>query len=448
MDALPDRRTRLERYARQNLPRYTSYPTAPHFAPLEGGSYRDWLGQVAAGDTLSLYLHIPFCQSLCWYCGCHTAVTRSLPRKARYAAGLVQEAALLRAALPSAAPVESLHLGGGTPSALGAAQLDEVLAALRANFGFTADAELSVELDPRILEDQTIAVLRRHGFTRASLGVQDMAPEVQKLIGRVQAPALVEGAVAKLRAAGFTGINFDLMYGLPGQTSVNAADSARFAAACGADRVAVFGYAHVPWMKPHQKAIDERLLPDALARMEQAETAERVLLAAGYVAIGLDHFARPEDPMAVAQAAGTLNRNFQGYTTDRAPVLLGLGASAIGALPQGYVQNIPEEREWLKAVEAGQLPVARGLRLSADDRLRRDLINAVMCDLTLDLRRVPHAVWQEVEPRLMPLFRDGLAEIASGQLRVTEAGRRFVRHVAACFDAYLGAARARHSSAV
>ena len=448
MDALPDRRTRLERYARQNLPRYTSYPTAPHFAPLAADAYRDWLGQVAPGDTLSLYLHIPFCQSLCWYCGCHTAVTRSLPRKARYAAGLMAEATLLRAALAAPAPVSALHLGGGTPSALGAAQLDEVLAALRANFGFTADSERSVELDPRILEDQTIAMLRRHGFTRASLGVQDMAPDVQKLIGRVQAPGLVESAVAKLREAGFTGINFDLMYGLPDQTTVHVADSARFAVACGADRVAVFGYAHVPWMKPHQKAIDEQRLPDALARMEQAETAERVLLGAGYVAIGLDHFARPEDPMAQAQAAGRLHRNFQGYTTDRAPVLLGLGASAIGALPQGYVQNIPEEKAWLKAVEAAQLPVGRGLTLSADDRLRRELINAVMCDLHLDLRRVPGALWQEVEPALMPLFRDGLAEVSAGQLRVTEAGRRFVRHVAACFDAYLGAARARHSSAV
>jgi oxygen-independent coproporphyrinogen-3 oxidase len=448
MDALPDRRSRLERYARQNLPRYTSYPTAPHFTAMEEARYRSWLGAAAAEDRLSLYLHIPFCRSLCWYCGCHTAVTRSVARTGRYAAGLASEAGLLRAALPYALPVESLHLGGGTPSALGAGALDTVMEALRALFGFTAEAELSVELDPRILDPRTISVLQRHGFTRASLGVQDMAPEVQQRIGRIQPPALVEGAVEQLRAAGFTGINFDLMYGLPGQTTLHVAESARFAAGCGADRVAVFGYAHVPWMKPHQKAIDETLLPDAMARMEQAEAAERVLLAAGYVAIGLDHFARPEDPMAVAAAAGHLRRNFQGYTTDRAPLLLGRGAAASGALPQGYAQNIPDERGWLAAVEAGHLPIARGLTLTEDDRLRRGLIEAVMCDMALERGRVPDAVWQDAEPRLAALHRDGLVDIGAQRISVTEAGRRFVRHVAACFDAHLGAAAARHSSAV
>jgi oxygen-independent coproporphyrinogen-3 oxidase len=238
------------------------------------------------------------------------------------------------------------------------------------------------------------------------------------------------------------------MYGLPGQDTAHVAASARFAAALGADRVAVFGYAHVPWMKPHQKAIAEEMLPDALARMEQAEAAERALLEAGYVAIGLDHFARPEDPMAQAMQAGVLRRNFQGYTTDRAPVLLGLGASAIGALPQGYAQNLPDERAWLAAVEAGRLPVGRGLLLTEDDRIRRAIIEAVMCDLELDLARVPEAVWRSAEPRLAPLLADGLAALAEGKLKVTALGRRFVRHVAACFDARLGAAPARHSSAV
>jgi oxygen-independent coproporphyrinogen-3 oxidase len=199
-------------------------------------------------------------------------------------------------------------------------------------------------------------------------------------------------------------------------------------------------------MKPHQKAIAEGMLPGALERIEQAEAAERALLAAGYVAIGLDHFARPEDPMAHAQAAGVLRRNFQGYTTDRAPVLLGLGASAIGALAQGYAQNLADERAWLAAVEAGRLPVARGIELSGEDRVRRGIIEAVMCDLELDLLRVPAPVWHDAEPRLAPLISDGLARIADGRLRVTETGRRFVRHVAACFDARLGTAR--HSAAV
>ncbi|MGG5809964.1 oxygen-independent coproporphyrinogen III oxidase [Falsiroseomonas sp. CW058] len=448
MDALPDHRPRLEAYARQNLPRYTSYPTAPHFTALDEATYRAWLRSVGPSDTLSLYLHIPFCKSLCWYCGCHTAVTRSVARTSRYGAGLEREAGLLAAALPVRAPVEALHLGGGTPSALGAPALDRVMEALRARFDVTPDAEFSVEIDPRTLEPAFVDVLARHGFRRASLGVQDMSEHVQKLIGRIQPAAMVRDAVERLRGAGVTSINFDLMYGMPGQGTVEVADSARFAVEMGADRVAVFGYAHVPWMKPHQKAIREDLLPDALARMEQAETAERVLLAAGYLPVGLDHFAKPGDGMAQALADGRLRRNFQGYTTDRAPVLLGLGASSIGALPQGYAQNTTDERAWLSAVEDGRLPVARGLALTEDDRQRRGIIEAVMCDLSLDLRGVPGEVWRSAEPRLAPLLRDGLAAVEDGRLVVTGAGRRFVRHVAACFDAHLGASAARHSKAV
>lgn len=448
MDALPDPRARLEAYARQNLPRYTSYPTAPHFGPLAEQEYRAWLAEIRPGDTLSLYLHIPFCRTLCWYCGCHTAITRNHARLSRYAEGLAAEAGLLAAALPAQPPVESLHLGGGTPSAIGAKGLRQVMEALRAHFAFRGDAELSVELDPRTLDDGVVALLGAQGFRRASLGVQDMDAEVQKLIGRIQPAAEVEAAVRRLRTAGIHAINFDLMYGLPGQDNTHVAASARFAAEMGADRVAVFGYAHVPWMKPHQKAIAEEMLPDAFARMEQADAAERALLEAGYVAIGLDHFARPDDPMAVAQKSGVLRRNFQGYTTDRAPVLLGLGASAIGALPQGYAQNIPDERAWLAAVETSRLPVARGLALTEDDRVRRAIIEAVMCDLELDLARVPDAVWRSAEPRLAPLLTDGLAALDDGKLTVTPTGRRFVRHVAACFDARLGAAAARHSKAV
>ena len=448
MDALPDPRARLEAYARQNLPRYTSYPTAPHFGPMEEATYRAWLAEIRPGDMLSLYLHIPFCKELCWYCGCHTAITRNQARLSRYAAGLVAETGLLAAALPPRPPVCSLHLGGGTPSAIGAQGLRQVMEALRAAFAFTADAELSVELDPRTLDDDVVALLGAQGFNRASLGVQDMDPEVQKLIGRIQPASQVESAVKRLHAAGITAINFDLMYGLPGQDTSHVAASARFAAEMGADRVAVFGYAHVPWMKPQQKAIAEGMLPGAMQRMEQAEAAERALIEAGYVAIGLDHFARPGDPMAVAQQAGVLRRNFQGYTTDRAPALIGLGASAIGALPQGYAQNLPDERAWLGAVEAGRLPIGRGLALTEDDRTRRAIIEAVMCDLELDLARVPDAVWRSAEPRLAGLLADGLAALEDGRLKVTPLGRRFVRHVAACFDARLGAATARHSKAV
>ncbi len=254
----------------------------------------------------------------------------------------------------------------------------------------------------------------------------------------------------------------DLIYGLPTQTAADVEASAGFAAELGADRVAVFGYAHVPWMKPHQKAIAEAELPDAVARMEQADAAERRLCAAGYAAIGLDHFARPDDPMAEAARAGRLRRNFQGYTTDAAPVLLGLGASAIAQLPAAYAQNTTDERRWLETVGAGRLPVARGRALSADDLLRRRLIERVMCDLALDLSTVPDQVMASAAARLAPLAGDGLIRLEQGGrwLRVTGRGRRFLRHVAACFDAYLGdgagqaaasgqpSAPRRHSAAV
>ncbi len=435
-------------YALANLPRYTSYPTAPHFGPLAEAEYRAWLQGIGAGDTLSLYLHIPFCRQLCWYCGCHTAVTRGDTRTSRYAAALRQEAALLAAALPAHGGVAALHLGGGTPSTLGAAALRDLLAALRAGFGFNPGAELAVELDPRILDAAVVAALAEGGINRASLGVQDISPAVQQRIGRVQSTQLVADAVRSLRAAGIAAINMDLMYGLPGQGVAEVEASARFAAEQGADRVAVFGYAHVPWMKVHQNAIRAEELPGAMERLRQAEAAEAVLVAAGYVAIGLDHFARPDDSMALMQRAGTLRRNFQGYTTDTAPALLGLGASAIGSLPAGYAQNQVDERKYLAAVQAGQLPVTRGRAISEDDRLRRRIIEQVMCDFRLPLAPLPPAVLDAAMPGLRQLADDGIVALQPGLLEVTPLGRRYVRHVAACFDAYLGTGSGRHSKAV
>jgi oxygen-independent coproporphyrinogen-3 oxidase len=448
LDAVPPSHDTLARLAATPLPRYTSYPTAPHFGTLAPETLAGWLGEAGPGDALSLYVHVPFCHALCWYCGCHTAVTRSAARIARYLEALETEAAMVAALLPSHGGVAALHLGGGTPTALGAEGLLALVHTLRRLYRFREAAEIAAELDPRTLPPAMIETLAELGLTRASLGVQDVTPAVQERIGRVQPAGQVEAAVAGLRRAGIAHINMDLIYGLPGQDVAEVEASARFAADCGADRVAVFGYAHVPWMKPHQKAIRAEELPDAALRMRQAEAATRILTAAGYVAIGLDHFARPDDPMAVAQRDGVLRRNFQGYTTDRAPVLLGLGASAIGALPQGYAQNIPDERAWLAAVTASRLPVARGLALTEDDRTRRAIIETVMCDLELDLARVPDDVWRSAEPRLAPLLADGLAALAEGKLTVTPTGRRFVRHVAACFDARLAAAAARHSSAV
>ena len=286
------------------------------------------------------------------------------------------------------------------------------------------------------------------GLTRASLGVQDISPKVQQLIGRVQSAEQVAVAVERLRAVGIGGINMDLIYGLPGQGVEEVAASARFAVENGADRVAVFGYAHVPWMKSHQKAITVEDLPDATLRMAEAEAAARVLTGAGYVTIGLDHFARPEDSMARAAASGQLHRNFQGYTTDGAPVLLGLGASAIGRCRAGFFQNIADERGWLAVVEAARLPIARGRAFTHEDLIRAQIIERIMCDQTLDLAPVPTDVLASARANLDPLISDGLVVESAGRLAMTARGARFLRHFAACFDAYLAPAAMRHSAAV
>lgn len=439
-------------YALANLPRYTSYPTAPQFAAMDEASYRGWLGGIAPDSALSLYLHIPFCRTLCWYCGCHTAVTRNEDRIGRYAAALAREADMLLAALPAHGGIGALHLGGGTPTTIGPAALSALLRTLRERFGVRPGAEFAAECDPRTLNEEVVAALAEGGINRASLGVQDINPAVQRRIGRVQLDDQVAAAVERLRRAGILRVNLDLMYGLPGQTELEVAATARFATALGADRVAVFGYAHVPWMKPHQNAIRSEELPGALERVRQAETAERVLREAGYETIGLDHFARSDDSMAVAQRAGRLKRNFQGYTTDTAPVLLGLGASAIGSIGApalaGYAQNEPEERRYVAAVEAGRLPVKRGRLLSEDDRLRRQVIERVMCDFVLDLTELPETLMEEARPGLERLEADGIVALAPDMLWVTAPGRRHVRHVAACFDAYLGNGAGRHSAAV
>ena len=438
--------------AEAKVPRYTSYPTAAQFGPLEEATYRGWLREgIRPGDPLSIYLHVPYCRDLCWYCACHAKPTRSEARIDAFAAALEGEADLLAAALPEHGGVSHLHLGGGTPSILGPVRMRTLVNGLFARFGLRPGAELAIELDPRLLEEGMVETLGELGFTRASLGVQDISPEVQARIGRPQPAELVGIAVERLRRAGITAVNLDLMYGLPGQMVAHVEASARYAAWLGVDRIAVFGYAHVAWMKPNQKAIDASSLPGAEARMEQAEAAEAVLTGAGYAALGLDHFARPEDPLARAAASGRLRRNFQGYTTDDAPVLLGLGPSAIGSLPGGLAGNILDERAHADAVAEGHLPIARGVAVTAEDRARGVLIERLMCDFALDVSAPAPGMEPVVAAALAamaPLEAQGLVELSPGRVAVTPLGRRFVRQVAACFDAYLVPATQRHSAAV
>lgn len=436
------------------VPRYTSYPTAPHFhAGISEQTLRTWLSDLPPGMPLSLYLHIPFCDTLCWFCGCHTTiVNRYLPVQ-QYLNNLFTEIANMGPLLKGH-PVTHLHWGGGSPTMLAPDDVRRLKATLAEHFAFAETAEFAVEIDPRGLKDEMVAALADAGLTRASIGVQDFDDTVQKAINRIQPFDETRAVVESLRAAGIRGLNIDLIYGLPHQTKENVARTIELSLSLSPQRFAVFGYAHVPHFKKHMQLIKEEALPNAEERLEQFELAHALLSAAGYVAIGLDHFAVPEDSLAVAQRGGTLARNFQGYTSDDAPALIGLGASSISSLPQGYVQNKPEVPEWRKDIEAGRPPVARGIALSADDRMRRAIIERLMCDLAVDLDKIGAAYGKssadftrEYEA-LQPLIAQGFVVAEAGRLRVPAQARAAVRLVASVFDAYLANSKAVHAVAV
>ncbi|MEI8396629.1 MAG: oxygen-independent coproporphyrinogen III oxidase [Rhodospirillaceae bacterium] len=449
----------LARYDGVRVPRYTSYPTAPHFSAEIGPSrYLDWLGRLSSGSAASLYLHVPFCESMCWYCGCHTKVVARYDPITEYVGLLKREIKRVAGAVSGRLRISHLHWGGGTPNMMKPDDFSAVMDAVRARFDFADDAEIAVEIDPRTLSPGHVRAMAAAGVNRASLGVQDFDSEVQRLVNRIQPQAMTAEATERLRAAGIRAINFDLMYGLPGQTIESCRMTAEAALKLGPDRLAVFGYAHVPWMKSHQRKIDEAALPDAVARWRQFGAITETLTTAGLQPIGLDHFAVPDDELAVSQRAGELRRNFQGYTNDRAEVLIGLGCSAIGALPDGYVQNSPDFHKYDTAIAAGEPATARGLVLSAEDRLRRDLIERLMCDLAVDLEAV--AARHGASPDhfdadiagLAALVQDGVVAVAGRRLTVPEACRPLVRLAAAAFDPYLAPAKdsgkARHSTAI
>ena len=440
------------------VPRYTSYPTAPHFsAAVDGETYRSWLGVLDPAAALSLYLHVPFCDSMCWFCGCYTKVVGRYQPVAAYLETLYAEVDLVADALPDRFTIRHLHWGGGSPTIVAADDWPSMTDAIRRRFDVAADAEVAVELDPRDATEGSVAALVQAGVNRASIGVQDFDADVQAAINRHQPYDVVERVCGWLRGAGIEAINLDLMYGLPHQTVDKVVAMVDRAVSLKPSRVALFGYAHVPWMKSHQKMIDEAALPGVQARWQQADAAAERLVGHGYVSVGLDHFARPDDTLAAAAGSGRLRRNFQGYTTDAAPVLLGLGASAIGALPQGYVQNAAPLRGYADAIAAGHPATARGVTLTADDRLRRTVIEHLMCDLTVDLSAVRtevdvNADFSDELERLAPLADDGIVATDGNRITVMEAGRPFVRLVAAAFDAYLergpDPGTARHSRAV
>lgn len=442
-------------YASSQAPRYTSYPTAPHFHPgVTSASVAGWMQALPADAKLSLYLHVPFCKQMCFYCGCHTKIVNRLDPVIAYGQSLKREIENAGAILGERRQVQRIHWGGGTPSMLPAEQFHEVIAALKAQFDLSTLEEHAIELDPRSVTPALARQLKDGGINRASLGVQDMNLHVQEAIGRVQSLEIVENAVAALRKAHIESINLDIMYGLPFQTVDDVRSTAEIAASLAPSRIAAFGYAHVPWFKTHQRLIREEDLPDAAARLAQSEAIGDVLGTLGFVTIGFDHFARPDDPIAIASEAGTLKRNFQGYTDDPTDALIGFGASAISSYPQGYAQNAPDIAGWRRAVDAGGIAIVRGIGINDDDRLRRDIIERLMCDFTVDVAAICAA--HDTSPEqflttfdtLKPMAADGLIAIEGWRIDVPPPGRPFVRVAAAAFDIYMGRGKARHSKAV
>ncbi len=445
----------VARFENQRAPRYTSYPTAPHFTdPVTDAGYRRLLAGLPADVGLSLYLHVPFCRSMCWYCGCHTKIVSKTDPIQAYLQHLQAEVRMVAAVLPRRMKVQHIHWGGGTPTIVEPSAFEEVMDSLRRSFDVADDAEIAVEIDPRRISDAMIDALSATGVTRASLGVQSFDPTVQRAINRVQSFEQTAHVRNELRAGGIKSINLDLIYGLPYQSVQSCEETVFRALALEPDQLSVFGYAHVPWLKKHQRMIDADSLPNPGQRLAQFRAISDKLAEARYRRIGLDHFARPGDRLERCLEGGMLRRNFQGYTGDQCSTLLGFGASAIGTLPQAYVQNTARIADYNRRIEAGLLASERGRFLSADDRLRRDVIERIMCDFRVDLDAIAasHGVdadcFADELAQLGALRRDGVVHIDGSTISIDEAYWPLARTVASVFDAYLQPDKHRHAAAI
>lgn len=449
----------VARYDRPG-PRYTSYPAVPAWSDSFGAdAYARKLGELDAAAALhraaplSIYVHLPFCKQRCLYCGCNVVISKKPEITTPYLAALKAEVDLVAARIGGARRVTQLHLGGGTPTYLEPHELRELGQRLKGTFDFAADAECSVEVDPRVTSDAHLAVLRELGFDRLSMGVQDLDPAVQEAIGRVQPEDETRAFFSRCRSAGFSSINVDLIYGLPLQTTSSFARTIASVAAWSPDRVALFSYAHVPHMRPHQAKMPASALPPATTKMGLYVDAVARFEEAGYRWIGLDHFAKPKDELARAHAAGTLRRNFMGFTTKPETEVLAFGLSAISDVGHAYAQNDPHLPSYRRRIEAGQLATTRGVALSPDDLLRRDVIMSLLCNGHVDKQKVAsrHAI--DFDHRFAPelqalgaLADDGLIDLTPAALYVTRKGRWVLRNICMVFDAHLQAPEVKASA--
>jgi oxygen-independent coproporphyrinogen-3 oxidase len=442
-------------------PRYTSYPTADRFTEAFTAEHlaNALLGRFAEQppQPLSLYVHVPFCNTICYYCACNKVITKNHKRSAKYIDYVGKEVGIVSAMVSAASPVRQLHWGGGTPTFLSTEEMTLLMRMLRDNFAFADDAECSIEIDPRKVTDTTIGLLAELGFNRMSLGVQDFDTEVQRAVNRIQSEAETRAVIDAARENGFRSLNVDLIYGLPRQTLAGFSVTLEKVLAADPDRIALYSYAHVPHLFKPQRQIPDTELPSSDQKLAILALAIDKLTANGYVYIGMDHFAKSDDELTLAQRAGKLHRNFQGYSTHADCDLLAFGISAIGKIGPTYSQNVRTLDDYYDRLDANALPCFRGWKLSADDRLRRDVIQALMCQFTVDFGAIEsvHDIsfgdyfGQEL-PALEALATDGLVEIAPERITVTSRGRLLVRTVAMTFDRYLRAQQvpARYSRVI
>ncbi|MFG5382085.1 oxygen-independent coproporphyrinogen III oxidase [Yoonia sp. R2-816] len=423
------------------VPRYTSYPPATAFNPQTGAQFQtNCLKALDPAKPVSVYIHIPFCERLCWFCACRTQGTSTLKPVVNYLASVKAELALLRDTLPAGVQMGQLHWGGGTPTILPPDLIKELADAIKAVIPPAPDFSFSVEIDPTLVDAAKIDMLAQVGMTRASIGIQDFAPQVQDAIGRQQSFAATKACVTMLRDAGITSLNADLVYGLPHQTPAKFADTIAKVRVLNPDRIALFGYAHVPTFSKRQKLIPEAALPDEEARYALARQAALAFTGTGYQPIGIDHFAKPGDSLTRARDTGHLRRNFQGYTDDTCQTLIGIGASSISQFAEGYVQNASATAAYMDRIGAGTLAGHRGYTLTADDRLRGDVINMLMCDFAIDTdalaSRHPDAnSLNAIHDAISAEFGDMFRRTANG-LKITKAGRPLTRIIAQRYDAF------------
>ncbi|WP_392538629.1 oxygen-independent coproporphyrinogen III oxidase [Legionella sp. 227] len=435
------------------FPRYTSYPTAPHFSTgINAATYSQWLGEIPEQDTLSLYIHIPFCQQLCWYCGCATKINNRQNSIEEYVKVLTQEIALVAKRLSPQNPyVTHIHFGGGSPTILPPQLFLHLINNLREAFNVAPDAEIAIEVDPRTVNEEKINAYAIALVNRISIGAQDFNPEVQLAINRVQPFELVQSSINLFKQYGMNKINLDLIYGLPKQTKSSIKNNIEAVSSLDPDRIAFFAYAHVHWMKKHMQLIQEKDLPNAAERIEMFALASELLKQKGYCAVGLDHFAKPTDSMVLALNAKTLNRNFQGYSVDSASHLIGLGTSSITQLRNRYVQNTSELRQYKTDILNQVLPIVRGIEITGEDQLRKSIINDIMCYLEVDLKKrctefnYPPDYFASELRSLDNLVKDGLVQINDYVIQIHPKARQITRVVSSYFDRFFKSDTQKHS---